>query len=135
MSFVTIWVLEFVIIWVLNSTQFEFCHILSFLSFFSHNLSLGLGTGEGNIARIAIAAQRTSLWLSRCQNVLTKKTLLMCFLPLFFINLHLSYLKFCHSLSFWVLSQFEFLSIFHNLSFWVLSKLEFCDILSIYSSL
>ena len=72
------------------------------------------------------AAQRTSHWLSKCQNVLTKWP---------FFN------SFSHKLRFviiWVLSQFDFLKFYHNLSFWVchnlsfwvLSKFEFCHILS-----
>ena len=40
-----------------------------------------------------------------------------------------SVVKFCHNLSFWVLSQFE-VEFFHNLSFWVLSQFEFCHIVS-----
>ena len=68
------------------------------------------------------ATQRTSLQLSRCQNVFTKILFLKFFLLLFILRFF-SYFKFCHNLNFWVFLQFEFLSF---VTIWVLSQLEFC---------
>ena len=88
------------------------------------------------LQKLQNAAQRTSYRLSRCQNVLTKKTLLKFFLHIlkfvsfqvfhnlsfitssFFLLFSLEF-DFCHHLSFvttWILSQFE------------LSQFEFCHI-------
>ena len=52
----------------------------------------------------------------------------------------ISFFKFCHNLSFWILSHLEFLflvsvSVFEfcqNLSFWVLSQFEFLSLVTIW---
>ena len=100
----------------------------------------------------SLAALKTSHWVSRCQNCLTKIPLKF-FLPL--INWASSKFNFCPNLislfvfvairvlshfeflslnTTWVLSQFEFC---HNLSFvttslWVVSHFEFCHYLSFW---
>ena len=85
-------------------------------------------------------AKRTSHQLSSCQNVLTKGPFKLVFLLINGIFHKSSFAtilkKFCHNLSFWVLSKFEvkfwFLEFCHNLSFVTILVVEFCNILSFF---